>query len=208
MSIRRFTGLLICLIGSGVVSGQNKPATEDRTTDVWTKEPTEFKGVKFFDSEEEARKILTLTDCRLDLLPPDEYIHSLANGGQGEDEHTRVCTLMIPFTSSSSIRATFFFKDDRFVRAQGVFLARDFMSLREAFVELYGPPQRISDSTIRTKAGADYNQQQLYWLGERFVVSLSRYENKVTDGIFMIFQKQEMIDRAKRDLEIKKKALK
>ncbi len=128
-------------------------------------EPTAFRGVPWGATQKEAKKLLRFEYC--------EKTGCLSHFKLGSADIESIMT---------------FDAGDRFVSTTGSFASGDYLTVKQAFTDKYGPPTRVESSMVSNALGAKFEQESLIWEGLTSHIVLSKYV-KVTEGIFVISTK-------------------
>lgn len=185
----------------------------------WTREPKDFRGVPFGASRAEARAALDpghspdiaqrLT-CTDGLLKDAKFMRqlspSLRETMEREERERGTCSVMVAEIGPVMTKQTFTFHDDRFVQVELTFSSARFETLRDIFVERYGPPVSETTETVKTKAGASFENTVLLWTGEKVDVELRRYGGTIDSGAALVADRTWLDAEAKRRDAEKKKA--
>lgn len=161
-------------------------ALQADTSDTWPLEPKDFRGVAFPGaSKDEVMKKLSIDRrfCRATSCLDQRFA-----------------------LGDVSITTLFDFKDDRLTQIYLQFRSSGFDAVKEIFTERYGPPTRVEDTPVRTKAGVEYENQTVVWLGDAVEIHLVRYGGNIDEGSVLFYDRAWMAEQAKAAEEAKRKA--
>jgi hypothetical protein len=189
---------VVAILTSVVLLASTGAAQEKKQQSrIWPQEPTAFRFVPWGISEAEAMKLIK-----------DYFFDVYCFSGDASDrtDKQRICSARFPL-GSVSVASSFIFSDDKFVQVVGFFNSDNYSTVRDAFDDKYGHPMSVEKSTVRTKAGVEYSQEELEWDGPKVHIHLSRFGDNVTQGYFEIVT-QEYHAQILRGLEDKRRKLK
>jgi len=185
----------------------------------WSREPKDFRGVPFGASRDEARKIINagrspdVTQqllCTADLLKDAKYMRTLTPAmreyEQREEREHGTCSVRVAEIGPVMMEQTFTFHDDHLVQVELSFSSARFDALRDIFIERYGPPAAETTESVKTAAGASFENTVLLWTGEKNDVQLRRYSGSIDSGVALIADRAWLDSEAKRREEERKKA--
>jgi hypothetical protein len=155
--------LLAVAVLSGQTASQKKPAPS-RT---WTQEPTDFKGVPFDATLEQAKQRQHFDRC----------IH-----GDESDPDTEACFLNVHVNDTYDILCDFSFKRGRLEDIAGRFPSERYEDVRELLIEKYGDPTFHKTSEVRTVAGGQLEQEELTWIGRKVILTAYRFRSNIDKG--------------------------
>ncbi len=158
----------------------------------WPNEPKDFRGVPFGATEKEAVAKLGVNSRNCS-----------ANGGD-----RRTCFVPRQTIGEVSTEEVYEFASDKLVNVIVGFHSDQFSYLRDVFVKKYGEPTKVEKTPVKTNAGAEFENEELVWIGDSKVVSLRRYSGTITDGMATIADRAWSEARMKEVEEAKKKAAK
>jgi hypothetical protein len=78
------------------------------------------------------------------------------------------------------------FIEGKLAQALGEFPADQHSDVGDIFVEEYGAADQTEHGTAQNKVGATYDQESLFWRGERAHVMLERYGSTIPEGSFAV----------------------
>ena len=156
---------------------------------VWMKEADGFKGVRFFSSEDDAKKVVTFQSC------------------DPQSANTTSCVMMFDVTDRWAIRANFLFVNHQLRSVEGSFPSDGFEDIKDAFRYKYGAPTGDVTSNIQLKTGPTFEQETLTWVGSTVLLTLHKYADTVDEGDFVFVLKRDADDEAARIDAMKRKAL-
>lgn len=136
----------------------------------WPQEPSAFRSIPFGANEAAIQMSLNAPRC----LPG-----SAAGERLCRDTRSRAI-------GDVSTEESYLLADDAFVAAYVTFQSTDYEYVRDVFKARYGEPHSVSTSTVKTMAGATFENDSLSWRGAAGVVTLTHYSDKVTEGRALI----------------------
>lgn len=159
-------------------------------SDKWAQEPTQFRGVAFGTNEADALKTLGIsaTNCG-------------ANGG-----NRRTCFQPSQLIGDVPTEEVYEFADGKLVNVIISFSADKYSFIHDVFVEKYGQPMQRLATPVKTKAGAEFVNEELAWSGDHIVIGLHQYSGSIASGMATIADREWSAARMKEAEEAKKKA--
>jgi hypothetical protein len=145
-------------------------------------EPDNFRGVPWGTSSTEARTLLESSGEKTDCFGRRACVTARAKAGP------------------APVSITYMFDDDKFTMAMLTFTPTHYEALRTIFSDRYGPSSAIRDEQLKTRMGVAYTNQVATWAGERVVIELRRYGNKVDQGRAVISLK-EALDKKREETD-------
>lgn len=162
--------------------------------------------------------LLLATAARADWpLEPKEF-RGVAFPGASKDEVVKKLSLNRRFCLNTScldqqfalgdvaMTTLFDFRNDRLTQIYMQFKSSSFDTVKEIFIERYGTPTRVETTPVRTKAGVEYENETLFWIGEAVEVHLARFGTNVDEASVLFYDRAFMAEQAKAAEEAKKKA--
>lgn len=65
----------------------------------------------------------------------------------------------------------------------------DYGKVKSMFIQKYGKPKLQGTETVKTKAGAIFQNEKLFWEGERVVILLKRYGDTINESSVSVINK-------------------
>jgi hypothetical protein len=135
---------------------------------MWSKEPTELKGIDFTASIEQAKAKNKFSGCSKD--PKD---------------HEFEACLMMPaeVRKGLDIRFSCHYRNGKLERILTRFPVADYEELRDLFIAEYGRPSIQTQGSIQNKMGAKFDQERTTWIGKVITIQIDRYSDYLEEGI-------------------------
>ncbi|MGA8025803.1 MAG: hypothetical protein WB992_01570 [Bryobacteraceae bacterium] len=188
--MQRIGPLFILALITSAQTGQHNGTTSSS----WTKEPDQFKGVKWNASLEEAKSSAAFDKC------------TEIESGTLTKGHT-ICEMTTWVTDDYAISWAFVFNNGRFANVSGGFPAKYYEDVRSLFITKYGRPTSVNHEQMRTGLGVPYTQETLTWRGKTIALIIYRFSDTVDEGTVVFIPVATMIEDAKRNQESKRRAL-
>ena len=149
----------------------------------------------FGSSETETLKIIPDLTCRAtsssSLARVDKICHDL---------NFKIGEVNIKFNG-------FGFKDDKLIQVFMQFNPKDYSYIKDVFIKKYGDPTDTKESTIKTKVGVEYENENLTWISKKIRLSLTKYSGSVDKSVALFVDATDMKERIKEKESGKEKAI-
>ncbi len=160
--MRTYALLLTIWLTSALSSAQVRATTPKRPG--WTKEPGNFRGMRWGASEDEVSKGVPGVDCG----PHGDYVdRCIGQFDIGPNGATNVFT----FSAEKRLESVLLSFD-----------SKDFDAMKTILIERYGPPTRRAVSEVKTRMNASYQNETLQWLGTKVDLTAMKYGSDITSG--------------------------
>lgn len=135
-------------------------------------EPAGFAGIRFGDSPEAVQGALAAAGCHMmpiDKGDPGEYVAYHVLGCNPASYEYRG---PVRWADMELHRLVYRLVHGRMVRVEFAFSAKEYLKLRNAFTERYGPPTSVTAEVVRNSHGTPFDKEQLLWDGKRVQIRL------------------------------------
>ena len=150
-------------------------------------EPTTFRGVPFGSSPAEAKAKVKDLSCS-DQKPQAGIARSKCSGFFG--------------VGDVSVMNLLDFADRKLVSVSLTFPADDFEFMAEVFEKKFGKPTTSATTTVKNKAGGEFEDVRMKWIGSSVTIDLERYGIDLNTSFANIVTK-EWADQMNREHEAK-----
>lgn len=157
MGIRK--ALLLAVICTATAAHGAKRSAEP---EVWVQEPTSFLGIKL-----DEKLIYQMKQCPEDYSDPDGMCYERPFQGYYPLRSTPPLGIgygAAVMTHDSQIR------EIRLTTKEG-----NYDNVKSMLLQKYGRPLKQSSETVKTKVGAAFKNEKIYWDGKKVTIVLERY---------------------------------
>lgn len=162
--------------------------TATPSTSAWN-EPDGFRGVPWGGSEE---------------LIKEKHSGLICLDSTDKVAGDRICSSTFTI-GGISVRGYFGLRNGGLVRVMLRFDPKKFSTIDGIFAERYGSPTESKEEEMKTRGGLSFTNFIREWVGERVLISLKRYEGKITEAGATIQLKSDFEEAMKRIEERRKK---
>lgn len=196
--------------------------TKSPTPGVWTQEPTTYRGVEFGATIMEARaqdrgdKQAAAPDWirydNLELCSTDPRRDRYGQKVRRNYKLSSETCKSFGFIGGVGVEEFWLFKNDAnyengaLVTVSLSFRSSAYADLRDVFIDKFGPPHHVQIGTLKTRMNVEVENETLMWKGVNVFVSLSRYDDKITEGGAVFAPIAYLEESVKKRAEEKKKA--
>lgn len=178
-------GLIVALLFSSMVHAAAK-VTENQK---WLQEPTAFLGINIAGNLKH-----DLKQCPPGYELPTEICYKLISDGIYQ-------VWGLPNIGIDNPRVAVQVKDSSIQYISLKTYEDQFPKLKSLLIQKYGKPTNSKSEVVKTKVGASFNNEKLYWQGANVVMVLSRYSNDIETSSLTIMNEtateKALIDRDK-----------
>ncbi|MBD9585793.1 hypothetical protein IB254_01875 [Pseudomonas sp. PDM03] len=154
--------LASCIAASAVAAKKTSEPTP------WTQEPDSFMGVSF-----DQKLVYSIPECPSGYEIPKSMCRDAPYQGLYTIKGTPSIGLIGGYGLSAMAKTGPV--DSFYLTTQ----TEDFSRLVQVFITKYGQPTKRTSETIKTKGGAEFNNEQLQWLGKKVEITLQKYDGDI-----------------------------
>ena len=171
MGIRK--ALLLAVICTATAAHGAKRSAEP---EVWVQEPTSFLGIKL-----DEKLIYQMKQCPEDYSDPDGMCYERPFQGYYPLRSTPPLGIgygAAVMTHDSQIR------EIRLTTKEG-----NYDNVKSMLLQKYGRPLKQSSETVKTKVGAAFKNEKIYWDGKKVTIVLERYYDTIDKSRVSVISK-------------------
>ncbi|MCE0968506.1 hypothetical protein [Pseudomonas sp. NMI4491_12] len=171
MGIRK--ALLLAVICTATAAHGAKRSAEP---EVWVQEPTSFLGIKL-----DEKLIYQMKQCPEDYSDPDGMCYERPFQGYYPLRSTPPLGIgygAAVMTHDSQIR------EIRLTTKEG-----NYDNVKSMLLQKYGRPLKQSSETVKTKVGAAFKNEKIYWDGKKVTIVLERYYDTIDKSRVSVINK-------------------
>ncbi|WP_337153545.1 hypothetical protein [Pseudomonas protegens] len=143
----------------------------------WIQEPTSFLGIKF-----DEKLTYQLKQCPDDYSVPDEICY--------QQPHQNYYPLFaVPHLGLHGYTAAVMTHDSQIREITLSTKIDDYDTVKAMFIQKYGKPVLQKAEAVRTKVGASFQNEKLYWDGKKVAIILKKYEDSIDKSSVSVINK-------------------
>lgn len=162
--------VLICV--AGAAQGANKG-----TEGSWSQEPTSFIGINL-----DEKLTYQLKQCPSDYSVPDEVCYKTPFQGYYP-------LFALPALGLHGYTAGVMTHESQIREISLETKADDYDSVKSMFIQKYGKPTLQKTEVVKTKVGATFQNEKLYWDGRKVSIVLKKYSDTIEKSSVSVINK-------------------